>query len=108
MATKAEQFHSDAQRTHGKGTKKSHISGKKPKKAAWSHDKQRAGSKATHALEDVAPGTRPSRESTRGSSNRAKPDAAFNLTEETKKGSPTNRARQSRAKGAKVRGNGAK
>jgi len=104
MATKAEQWRSNEQRTHGAGAHKSHVSKKQPKKAAWSHDKAHAGAKATHALEDTAPGKRPSRESTRGSSNRAKPDSAFNLTEQTKKGSPTNLARKSRARAVKVRG----
>ena len=110
MSTRAERFRSDAQKVHGERTgqaKKngeSRVSQRKPKKAAWSHDSGHAGGKATHALEKTAPGERPSRESTRKSSNRAKPDAAFNLTEETKKGSPTNLARKSRAKGAKVRG----
>jgi hypothetical protein len=107
MATRAEQARSDEQRTHGAGRHKSHVSQKKPKKADWSHDKAHAGSKATHSLEDTAPGARPSRESTRGSSNRAKADSAFNVTEETRKGSPTNRARKSRAKGVRVRGGGA-
>lgn len=36
MATKAEQARSDAQRTHGAGRHKSHVSKKKPKKATWS------------------------------------------------------------------------
>jgi hypothetical protein len=107
MATKAQQARADAQRTHGAGRHKSHVSKKKPKKADWSHDKAHAASKATHALEEVAPGKRPSRESTRGGSNRAKADAARNVTEETKKGSPTNRARKSRAKAVRVRGGGA-
>ena len=106
MATKAEQARSETERTHGKGPHKSHVSKKKPKKAAWSHEKAHAASKATHALEETAPGKRPSRESTRGSANRAKPDSAFNLTEQAKKGSPTNRARKSRASVAKVRGGG--
>jgi hypothetical protein len=104
MATRAERSRSDEQRTHGAGRNRSHVSEQKPKKAAWSHDKAHAASKATHALEDTAPGERPSRESTRGSSNRAKADSAFNLTEQTRKGSPTNRARNSRAARAKVRG----
>ena len=113
MATRAEMFRSDAERSHGERTGrakkkgKSRVSERKPKKAAWSHDKQHAGAKATHAFEATAPGERPSRQSTRKSANRAKSDAAFNLTEETKKGSPTNLARKSRAKGAKVRGSSA-
>jgi hypothetical protein len=88
MATRAERSRSDGQRTHGAGRHKSHVSERKLKKADWSHDKAHAASKATHALEDTAPGERPSRESTRGSSNRAKADSAFNLTEQTKNGSP--------------------
>jgi hypothetical protein len=107
MATRAEQSRSDAQRTHGAGRRKSHVSKKKPKKADWSHDKAHAASKATHSLEDTAPGARPSRESTRGSSNRAKADSALNVTEEIRKGSPTNRARKSRTRGVRVRGSGA-
>ena len=106
MATKAELWRSDEERTHGAGRHKSHVSLKKPKKGTWSHDKAHAASKATHALEDTAPGEPPSRESTRGSANRAKADSAFNLTEGTKKGSPTNRARKSRARAIRVRGGG--
>jgi len=104
MATKAEQARSDEQRKHGEGRHKSHVSKKKPKKAAWSHDKAHAASKATRALEESAAGQRPSRESTRGSANRDKADSALNITEENRKGSPQNRARKSRAKGVKVRG----
>jgi hypothetical protein len=104
MATKAERLRSEEQRTNRESRPKSRTSEKKPKKAAWSHDKAHAASKATHALEATAPGKRPSRESTRGSANRAKADSAFNLTEEAKKGSPDNRARKSRARMAKVRG----
>jgi hypothetical protein len=108
MATRAEQFRSEEQRTHGKGLHKrphkTHVSKKQPKKAAWSRNKPHAGAKATHALESVARGARPSRESTRASANRAKPDSAFNLTEETKKGAPQNRARKARTRSLKVRG----
>ena len=107
MATRAQQARSDEQRTHGAGRHKSHVSKRKPRKGAWSHDKAHAASKATHALEDTAMGKRPSRESTRGSSNRAKADSAMNVTEETRKGSPTNRARKSRATAVRVRGGGA-
>ncbi len=107
MATKAEQARSEEQRAHRVGKPKPHLAEKKPKKATWSHDKAHAGAKATHALELTEPGTRPSRESTRGSANHAKADAARNLTEETKKGAPTNRARKSKAQRTKVRGSGA-
>jgi hypothetical protein len=100
MATKAEQFRDQDQR---KGTKRPSKK-KKPKKAAWSREKHHADVKATRVLEDSAPGKRPSRRSTRASSNRAKPDAPFNVTEEVRKGAPTARAGQARAKKTKVRG----
>jgi hypothetical protein len=103
MATKAEQFRSDAQRANG--GRASRTAGKRSKKSAWSRKRAHAGRKATHAFEDARGGTRRSRESTRGSANRAKGDAAFNLTEETKKGAPSNRALKARAKGIRVRGN---
>jgi hypothetical protein len=104
MATKAEQWKSEEERKHGTGNKKPRVSKKKPKKAAWSHDKHHAATKATHAFEEGTPGKRPSRESTRGSANHSKADAAANLTEQARKSAPTNRARKSRAAGAKVRG----
>ena len=96
MATKAEQFREEAQRT---GRSK-HTSKRKPKKAAWSHDKAHAGSKATHAFEEGVKG-RPSRESTRKGANRTKADSARNATEQTRQGSPSARARRTGVKGAK-------
>ncbi len=95
MATRAEQFHTDSQRT---GRAK-HESVRKAKKGAWSRKKAHAGVKATHAMEAGG-----SRESTRASANRAKPDAAFNVTEEVRKGAPQSRARKMRAKAKRVRG----
>ncbi len=95
MATRAEQFHSDSQRT---GRTK-HKTIRKAKKGAWSREKAHAAGKATHALEAGG-----SRESTRASANRAKPDAAFNVTEEVRKGAPQSRARKMRAKAKRVRG----
>jgi hypothetical protein len=106
MATRAEQFRSQQERANGTRGKKKRKAQRKPKKAAWSHEKHHADVKATHALEDTAPGTRPSRESTRSSSNRSKPDSAFNLTEEVRKGAPRMRATSARAKQTKVRGGG--
>jgi hypothetical protein len=98
MATRAETFRAGSART-GAGKK---TSVKKSKKSAWSHDKAHAGKKATHALE-VSVG-RPSRESTRGSANRAKADSAMNITEGVRKGAPEARARRSKAKATRVRG----
>jgi len=102
MATRADRFRSEEQRRGRAG--RTRAAGKRLKKSAWGRDKAHAASKATHAFEETAPGAHPSRESTRGSANRAKADTAMNLTEETTKGSPDNRARRFRAKGTKVRG----
>jgi len=98
MATRAEQFRSDAQRTghsHRAATRK-------PRKSAWGRDKAHAASKATHALEQSK--GRPSRESTRSSANRAKSDTAMNLTEEKRRGAPQAVARRGRAQASRVRG----
>ncbi len=104
MATKAEQFRSRESQRGPRSTAR--TSKRKTKSSGWSRESAHAGSKATRAFEKVAPGRRPSRASTRGSANRAKADAAMNVTEETRKGSPQNRARQLRAKNLKVRGSG--
>ncbi len=102
MATKAEQFHSEEmRRNHGY---KAPTSKKKPKKAFWSRERTHAAVKATHAIEETSRRRRPSRESTRGSANRAKADSALNITEEATQSSPESRARRSRARGTKVRG----
>jgi hypothetical protein len=109
MATKAEGFRADQERT-ARGQHKRRVSRKRrklPKKTAWSRDKKHARVKATHALEETKPGRRPSRESTRASANRAKADAPFNLTEEKRKGAPEERARKAIVRRTKVRGAGA-
>ena len=104
MATKAERARSEEQRA--RRVPKAPAVKKKPKKDQWSHESAHAGAKATHAFEETAPGKRPSRESTRGSANRAKNDTAFNLTQQLKKNAPANRARKSRRVAGKVRGGG--
>jgi hypothetical protein len=73
MATRAEKFRSEESRRGAKSRTRS--SEKKPKKSRWSRDSKHAGAKATRALELTAPGRRPSRESSRGGANRAKPGA---------------------------------
>jgi hypothetical protein len=96
--TRAERFRSKSERTgHPK-----HASVKKPKRSAWSREKHRAGTKATHALEVVA--GRPSRKSTRASANRAKADAPRDVTENTRKGAPRMLATKARARQVRVRG----
>jgi hypothetical protein len=111
MATRAERFRADAnananEERRGGARRKRRVARKKPKKAAWSRDKNHARVKATHALEENKPGRRPSRESTRGSANRAKADAPFNITEEKRKGAPEPRARKELVRRTKVRGAG--
>lgn len=95
MATRGEQYRSNSQRT-GRAKRRSI---RKAKKAAWSREKAHAAAKATHAMEAGG-----SRESTRGSANRAKADAALNLTEQKRKGAPQSRARKMRASTKRVRG----
>jgi hypothetical protein len=108
MATRAETFRSETERT---GRKK-RVSKKKPKKKDWSRKSHHAAEKAVHAWEGGRPtegsSKRPSRSSTRKSANRAKPDAPFNVTEETKRGAPENRARRAKTERVKVRGRAGK
>jgi hypothetical protein len=105
MATRAETYRARVERSpKPNGKRKRRVSMKKPKKGAWSHEKHHAEVKATHAYEPSAPGKRPSRESTRASANRSKPDAAFDVTQEVRKGAPEVRARKERARATRVRG----
>lgn len=99
MATRAERAKTEAQQTSRGGR----ASMRKPRKSEWSHDKAHAASKATHALEESG-AMRPSRESTRGSANRAKADAARNITEQVRRGAPAPLARKARARATRVRG----
>jgi hypothetical protein len=107
MATKAERFRSEQERAHITKPPARPTSQRKPKKAAFGRKKRHAEVKATHALEEVGAGKRPSRKSTRASANRAKADVGFNRTEETRKASPEGRARKARAQRATVRGRAA-
>ena len=105
MATRAEQFHADEQRSgqassrRRRGQTKPGVPTKKRSRA-----KEHAAKKAPYALEVTTDGGRPSRKSTRKSANRAKPDTAFNATEELQKGSPESRYRKGRARLARARG----
>jgi len=107
MATRAEQFRANEERRPKK--KKA-----RPKRARpgippeeRSQDKARAAEKATYALEEQSPEGRRSRRSTRDSSNRAKPDASFNLVEQIRKDSPESRFRKARARSQRARGSNA-
>ncbi len=104
MATRSQQHHAEAQRRGARNTK-ANKQGSKPGStpSARSRTKMRAGRKATHAIEPDRKG-RPSRESTRKSANRAKPDTNFNLREQRQKGSPEARFRRAAARAGRVRG----
>lgn len=107
MATRAQQFRANDQRKQSAKAKptRSASSTRSPRPDA-SQRTEHARKKATHALEITPPGKRPTRESTRGSANRMKPDTAFNLTESKVKGSPEARFRKARAAALRVRGSG--
>jgi hypothetical protein len=106
MATRSEQQHAEEQRRGPRDTgknKKANRSkpGSRPKDRQ--RTKKHAEQKATHVIEPDRKG-RPSRQSTRKSANRAKPDASLNRREEMQKGSPDSRFRKSSAGAGRVRG----
>ncbi len=76
MATKAEWFRYEAERSGPKKAPRAEKARPGPKP----HNLAKKDSKALYAYEDFAPGTRPSRKSSRKASNRQKTDAKFRLT----------------------------
>lgn len=99
MATRAESFRAQQERS-GKKAKKKKSAKKAPKRKARV---TRTAAKASYALEEH--GTkRPSRKSTRGSANRIKPDAGFNITEEVRRGSPERKHDRAAARAKHPRG----
>ena len=104
MSTRAEQFHAEEQRK----ARQTNIRAKRSKPGVAPKDrtqaKPHAEKNAAYALEETAPGTRPSRKSTRKSANRSKPDTGFNLSEQAKKGSPEATYAKSKARAERVRG----
>ncbi len=75
MATKAEWFRYNEQRSGPKLPKQTKkVAPDKPHNMS-----ERASRKALYALEDSAPGKRPSRKSSRKASNRQKTDAQFRM-----------------------------
>jgi hypothetical protein len=103
MATRAEQYHAEAQRTGRGGERKSVVTQGGGRKRKRSPAKEHAAKKATYALEQPS-GRRRSRKSTRKSANRARSDTSFNLREEMQKGSPEQRFRKARARATRARG----
>jgi hypothetical protein len=90
MATKAEWFRYLSERSGPKRTKKAKRKAgpAEPKP----HNLSVRDRKALYALEDVAPGARPSRKSTRKSSNRQKTDSAIRLKRRNTEVAPRSRA----------------
>ncbi len=99
MATRAERFRSDSERT-GRGGRRA---AKKATKRPAAHPGTHTASKVTYARE-IHGTARPSRKSSRASANRAKPDTNFNLREEMVKGSAKSRSQRARARRVRVRG----
>jgi len=105
MATRSEQFRANEQRKHAKNAKPVRAAAaRRPQTDETSQRTEHARKKATHALEITAAGKRPTRKSTRGSANRAKPDTTFNLVESLVKGSPEARFRKANARSLRIRG----
>jgi hypothetical protein len=94
MATKAQEFRTQSERT-GHARKAMHHPHKPEAGERLSHNEaQRVDKKSTHAIEE--PGERPSRKSTRGGANRAKPDSAQRITARVKNETPEARAARRR------------
>jgi len=94
MATKAELFRYQLERS---GPKKAKAVRRIPREGIPSshNESERAGKHATYALED-SPGARPSRMSTRKSSNRVKTDAQFRIKHRTQESRQGERPRADR------------
>jgi hypothetical protein len=89
MASKAEAVHAKEIR---KGPNAKRVKKLAQRKRHEHHEPLRAGKAATYAKEDEMPGKRPSRKSTRTSSNRSKADANLNLRSERRVRAPKTRA----------------
>jgi hypothetical protein len=88
MATKAQEFRAATERTAAAA---SHVTETRSSTPRLTHnDAQRAARKSTHAIERV--GAHPSRKSTRGGANRAKPDSAQRIAVRVRNSSPEARA----------------
>ena len=96
MATKAEWFRYHTERA---GPKKATKPARVPK-GPKAHNLSGKDRKALYAYEDFAPGTRPSRKSSRKASNRQKTDAKFRLTRARKESAPRKPAAR-RTKGSR-------
>ena len=97
MATKAEWFRYQAERSGPKRAKK--AAGRAGPSEPKPHNlSPKAERKALYALEDVAPGKRPSRKSTRKASNRQKTDASMRMKRKASEVGSTGRAGRARVR----------
>jgi hypothetical protein len=99
MATRAEWFRYHAERS---GPKKPKAE-KKAKPAPKPHNLKKGDRKALYAFEDVAPGARPSRKSSRKASNRQKTDAQFRMKRGASESAPGSRVTKAAARTARGR-----
>ncbi|MFI5300647.1 MAG: hypothetical protein ACHREM_21405 [Polyangiales bacterium] len=110
MSTKAEQVKAETEQANARANasereaKHQELSARH--KRPESHESTHAADKATHAFETHAPGTRPSRKSTRKGANHLKADAAFNHREQSGESAPQFRHDEAAATNARVRGHG--
>lgn len=108
MATKAQTFKAFVELSNHNANVQRGSQPPRVEKAGVHHENKHAGAKAAVALEDHAPGTRPSRKSTRGASNRLKPDHTINIPESIAVDSPQSRhsvsAAHDRGHGQRARG----
>ena len=92
MATKAEVFKATVEQSnhHAKPKGGSRMNARVDA-AGVPHVNVAADKESPYPLEDHAPGTRPSRKSTRGGANHLKPDHSLNVRESVAASSPENR-----------------
>ena len=99
MTTRAEQFKSDAERTH--------AAVPTTPSAPHAAGSGAVAKNATYAREEVALGTQPSRRSTRKSATHGKTDTGEARAERMKQAPPETQARRNRVASQSVRGGGA-
>jgi hypothetical protein len=89
MATKAQQFRAEVERSHPNKKKAKRAMPVREERLTH-NEAHRLDKKKSYALE--ATGARASRKSTRGGDNRAKPDSAMRITVRVRNSSPEARA----------------
>lgn len=103
MATRAEWFRYHAERSGPKKPKAEKKAKPSPKAHNLSVSKK-GDRKALYAYEDVAPGARPSRKSSRKASNRQKTDAQFRMKRGASEAAPGTHVTKAAGRGVRGRG----